>query len=443
MKNRTVRVKARYTWDRMKVSFWLAPAVLSLLAILLAWLMYALDRFIPDEILAASRLILSGDPDQMRGILVTLAATILTTTGVVFTLLTIPLSTVVAQYGSRLLRVFLADRTTQAVLGIFVGTFVYCLAAAFAILPPELEPDAPQLTATFGLFLVVASFGSLVLLVQHMSTMLQAPNIAAAAGNELIDVVSAEMPEGIVSQHPGPETLEALIEWDAFPVRIEETGYIHYIDPQLVLTLAHGRGLTIRLLFKPGDFVGRGTVVALVWPATQVNGNLGDQILDSFQIGNQRNPTQDVRYAVNQLVEIAVRAMSPAINDPFTAMTCLDYIGEGLALFLHQGEKNSYYYDLDGRLLLTLEPVHFRDLLNTAFDMLRHCSADNASVLLKMLAVIDGISREAKTTETRDELFRHVSLVLAESQAGRLVEQDLKLLRQTVEALQTKLETAG
>jgi uncharacterized membrane protein len=136
---------------------------------------------------------------------------------------------------------------------------------------------------------------------------------------------------------------------------------------------------------------------------------------------------------------MAVRAMSPAINDPFTAMTCLDYIGDGLTLFIQQGEKGSHYYDAQGRLRLVLEPVIFEDLLNGAFDMLRHCSCDNASVLLHMLEVIDGICQEARSMEARQALLRQVSLIQAESQVGKLIEQDRQLIHLSCEALQTKL----
>ena len=94
---------------------------------------------------------------------------------------------------------------------------------------------------------------------------------------------------------------------------------------------------------------------------------------------------------------MAVRAMSPAINDPFTAMTCLDHIGEGLALFIRQGERAPITIDRDGRLRLVLEPVTFDELLSAAFDMLRHASCDNASVLLHMLEVIDVIGQEAQS----------------------------------------------
>jgi uncharacterized membrane protein len=429
MKTRKLRrVKARYQWDRLKVSFWFAPVVMSVAAILFAWLMYRIDGRIPNEALQESHFILSGTPGELRTMLVGMAGTILATAGVVFTLLTLPLSTVAAQYGSRLLRVFLGDRTTQLVLGTFVATFVYCLAAALSIPPAEVDPNGPQVTATVGLFLMVATFASLILLVQHISTMLQAPNIAAAAGAELRDVVLAEIPDQVMSGADSKDESkflpDTLVEKDGYPIRVRQAGYIQYIDPQIILTLAQEHDLVIRLLHKPGHILWRDARVALVWPANRVDTELDHQIREAFRIGNGRTPTQDVAYAVNQLVEMAVRAMSPAINDPFTAMTCLDHIGEGLTLFMQQGEKSPYYYDGSNRLRLILEPVTFGELLDGAFDMLRHCSCDNASVLLHMLEVIDNISKEARSFEVRQELNRHVDLIYKESGAGELIDTD-------------------
>jgi uncharacterized membrane protein len=445
MKTRTMRrVTARFTRDRLKVSFWFAPLVMSLGAILLAWAMYWVDVHIPNELLQNNRLVLSGSVVELRGFLFTMATTVLATAGVVFTLLTLPLSTVAAQYGSRLLRVFLGDRTTQLVLGMFVGTFVYCIAAAISLPPVKVQPEGPQVTATIGLLLMLATFTSLILLIQHISTMLQAPNIAAAAGAELLDVVRAEIPDEVRSgddqRQSGQEAPDTLVETEGYLVRVRDTGYIQYIDPEYVLHLARERNLVIRLLPKPGHFVWRGAVVALAWPASLVDERLEGQIRHAFQIGNRRTPTQDVEYAVNQLVEMAVRAMSPAINDPFTAMTCLDYVGNGLALFIRQGEKSPHYFDRDGRLCLVLEPVTFDELLSAAFNMLRHASCDNASVLLHMLKVINAISQEAKSPEARQKLLRHVCLIQAESQAGALIEQDRQSIHLSVEALQTKLQ---
>ena len=454
------RVAARYRWDRLKVSFWFAPALMALGAVLLAWVMYWVDSLVPNAALENSHFVLAGTPGELRSALLGIAGTVLATAGVVFTLLTLPLSTVAAQYGSRLLRLFLGDRTTQLVLGMFVATFVYCIAAALSIPPADVAPESPQLTATLGLYLMLATFATLILLVQHISTMLQAPNIAAAAGAELMAVVSSEIPDTVTSGDGGkgesqtrsapdfqgapvaPTVKDTVMETEGYPVRARKAGYIQYIDPEIMLTLAREENLIFRLLCKPGHFVWRGGVVALVWPADRVDEQLDKLIRRAFQIGNGRTPTQDVEYAVKQLVEMAVRAMSPAINDPFTAMTCLDYLGEGLALFIRQGEQSPRYFNRDGSLSFVLEPVTFDELLSAAFDMLRHASCDNASVLLHMLEVIDVIGQEAQAPEARQLLLRHVSLIQAESLAGDLIEQDRQAIQLSGQALQTKLEGA-
>jgi len=445
MSNRKLRrITFRYKWDRLKVSFWFAPVVMSLGAILLAWLMYWVDTRIPDYFLVSSRLILAGSPAQLRTSLLSMATTTLTTAGVVFTLLTLPLSTVAAQYGSRLLRVFLGDRTTQLVLGMFTATFVYCLAAALSIPPVEVEAQSPQITASVGLLLMLGTFASLIILVQHISTMLQAPNIAAAAGAELRDVVLAELPEvSSAESQPGSDRLDSLVDADGYPVRIRQAGYIQYIDPVGVISVARENDLVIRLLCKPGCFVRVGEPVSLVWPANRLNEELEGQIRHAFLIGNARTPTQDIAYAINQLVEMAVRAMSPAINDPFTAMTCLDHIGNGLALFVRQGGKASHNYDEKGKLRLILDPVTFAELLDAAFDMLRHCSIENASVLMRMLEVIDVVGRDTDSPEARQELIRHIKLIREESETGALIEKDRQRIQQSGEALVIKLLARG
>jgi len=182
-------------------------------------------------------------------------------------------------------------------------------------------------------------------------------------------------------------------------------------------------------------------VIALVWPADRVDEELDNEIRNSFHIGNQRTPTQDVEYAVNQLTEMAVRAMSPAINDPFTAMTCLDYIGDGLVLFVKRGARSPHIYDSHGQLRVVFNPVTFDELLSAAFDMLRHASGDNVSVLLHMLKTINVISEGTKTPETREQLLRHVTLIQLESQAGSLIEEDRQSVHQSSEALKLKLKS--
>jgi uncharacterized membrane protein len=439
------RIAGRHLLDYMSVNFLFIPGIMALGAVLLAWSMYWLDGRIPNEVLNSSRFIISGSVGELRGFLFGMATAVLTTAGVVFTLLTLPLSTVAAQYGSRLLRIFLGDRTTQFVLGMFVATFAYCIFSAMGIPPVEVQPEGPQITTTVALYLLVASFACLILLIQHISMMLQAPNIAAAAGVELLAVVREtnleETRGGKYQRQTGRNPPGSLTVAEANPVRATEAGYIQYVDPESILPLAEKKDIVIRIMPKPGAFVRIGSVIALVWPADQVGNDLENEIRNTFHLGNQRTPTQDVEYAVNQLTEMAVRAMSPAINDPFTAMTCLDYIGEGLALFAQRGTISPDIYDRNGRLRLVFDPVTFDELLSAAFDMLRHASSDNASVLLHMLETIDVIGQETKTPEGRLNLLRHAALIQVESQAGSLIKEDRDSIQRSCEALQLKLKS--
>jgi uncharacterized membrane protein len=429
----------------MNVNFLLIPAVMALCAVLLAWLMFYLDGLIPNELLNTSPFVLNGSPGELRGYLFSMATTILTTAGIVFTLITLPLSTVAAQYGSRLLRIFLGDRTTQVVLGTFVATFFYCVSAAMLTPPIELKIDGPQLTATIGLYLLVLSFISLIVLIHHTSVMLQAPNIAAKTGADLMDAVHETNLAANLEDRDKLQTGRSLTDtWleaeTPHAIHGNKVGYIQYIDTDYLLHLTEKKGIVIRIEHKPGEFIWPGIVIALVWPAEAVDAIVDKEIKKTFHIGNQRTPTQDVEYAVNQLTEMAVRAMSPAINDPFTAMTCLDYIGDGLALFAKRGAISPFIYDRHGQLRLVFDPVTFDELLSAAFDMLRHASRDNASVLLHILATIDIISQETKTLDERQSLLHHVTLIKLESQEGSLIEDDRQSVSRSCEALQLKLK---
>ena len=438
------RIAGRHTWDQMSVNFLFIPGIMAVCAALLALLMYWLDGQIPNEMLNTYSFVVSSTVDESRGYLLNMGTVILTTAGVVFTLLTLPLSTVAAQYGSRLLRIFLGDRTTQFVLGIFVATFTYSVIGAIIIPSAEINPEAPNITVTVGLYLLIASFASLILLIQHISTMLQAPNIAAAAGVELHEVVSeenrTEVGGGGYIRQTETDLPDSIMERDPHLVVMNRTGYIKYIDLKSILPLAEKNDIVIRIVNKPGNFVRSGMVIARVWPAERMDAELDQDIRNTFHLGRQRTPSQDAEYAVNQLTEMAVRAMSPAINDPFTAMTCLDYIGNGLSLFVRQGPITPNIYDRSGQLRLVFDPVTFDELLNAAFDMLRHASSDNASVLLHMLKTIEVISQDTKSPDARQSLLRHVTLIQEESKVGSLIEEDRLSIYKNGEALKLKLE---
>lgn len=444
LRRRFRRLSFRQTWDRFRVSFWFVPLVMAIFAFLLARIFFLVDARIPNSELENSRFILSGNPAELRSILIGMATTTLATAGVVFSLLTLPLSTVVSQYGSRLLRIYLGDRTTQVVLGMFTGTFTYCLVTALLLPPSDQVYDLPQLTVTFALVFFLATFGSLIALIQHISTALQAPKIVAAAGAELRSTIQMMAPENADNDNQNqPVRLissKVLNGKPGYEIQTRDTGYIQSIDPERMLKLANEADLIIQLVRKPGHFVIAGDQVALAWPADHVDRRIATKLRHAFQIGNQRTPTQDIEYAICQLAEVALRAMPPGTNDPFTAMTCLDNIGAGLALYVKQDSPQSNYYDSNGQLRVIYEPANFNELLVAAFDMIRHASCDNVAVLIRMLDVMEEIGRGIQQDEQLKELLRHVALVQAETEVGNLISSDRDAIRKRCETLTNFLQ---
>jgi uncharacterized membrane protein len=321
------------------------------------------------------------------------------------------------------------DITFQFVLGAFVATIVYCLTVALAIPSSGVEYDAPQIAATVGMLLVVLTIACLILLIHHIGMSLQSPNLVASAGSELREVVLSGSQQAGQIQDVGEQadvkSLRAQIAQEGRPVYAADTGYIQAIDPQGVLDLARKDDLVIQVTRKPGHFVQPGVLIARTWsPKSILSEEVIDRVRQIYLLGNLRTPTQDVEYAVMQLAEVAVRAMSPAINDPYTATTCLHHLGAGLSLYVSQGERNCCIYDSDGRLRLIYEPATMGELLEAAFGMLRRASRDNAQVLLAMLTAIEQIAQNAPQLEVRADLLQQVRLVEAESRASAAIDRD-------------------
>ncbi|HSR32278.1 MAG TPA: DUF2254 family protein [Anaerolineae bacterium] len=163
------------------------------------------------------------------------------------------------------------------------------------------------------------------------------------------------------------------------------------------------------------------------------------QIRSCYRLGNEHILTQDIEYAVNQLVEMAVRAMSAAINDPYTAVTCLDHLGAGLAVYAEGTSPDPHLYDSENRLRVIFDPLAFSGLLDGAFNMIRHASRDNADVLLRLLDAIERVATRSSTADQRAELLRQVRLVEAESQAGSSIAWDQERVGRRCADLAAKL----
>jgi uncharacterized membrane protein len=391
--------RLHHLWDRLRSSYWFLPLAFSLGAIVLARLLLALDAAIPDSALAHSPFLYIGPAETERSTLLMVATTTLSVAGVVFSLTTVPLSVAASQFGSRLLRNFLRDTTTQITLAAYFGTFVYCLAVLFTLAPQGEIPNLPHIATTGALALALACFAILVFFVHNVAASLQAPVVI----DEVADDVERAIAAFALPKAELPFEQTNLGE----PFLARTSGYVQAIDDAALIRHAAEQGTVIQLRVQPGSYVGEGEILG--WGAS-------DDVLTMILIGSQRLPNQDIEFGLNQLVEIAVRAMSPAINDPFTAINCLDRLGVLLTHALKHGLPPQTRANAAGTLCLIRPVPTFDSLCGAAFHLIRQYSRGCAEVLIRIVDALIFIRDHAPlSAENLHTLERHAHAVLTEA----------------------------
>jgi YihY family inner membrane protein len=405
------RLRAR--WESLQVSFWFIPAVMTAIAGILAQVGVRIDESMQNDWIGKLAWVYTRGPDGARSVLSTVAESMITVAGVVFSVTIVALSLASNQFGPRLLRNFMRDRGNQIVLGTFVSTYVYCLLVLRTVSGVTENEFVPHFSVTLGIGLALVSLGVLIYFIHHVAISIQAPEIVANVANDLHEAIDRLFPDDIgqgSAEDRGLSEAKALpagFDSEAAAVASPANGYVQVVDGDQLLALASQYGLVIRICRRPGNFVVKGSVLAQVWPGDRLDDVRAEQVRDTFLFGTVQTPIQDVEFVVNQLVEVAVRALSPGINDPFTAMTCLDRLGEGLCHLAGRKVPSPFRHDEQGQLRVVAHPFTFAELANTAFRQIRHYGRSSAAVLTRQLDVITEVLEHARREEDRQALRQH------------------------------------
>lgn len=408
--------------EKLRGSYWFLPALMVILAIGLSLVTVTIDREYLDTWPEALDWIDIGDPDGARTFLSTIAGSMITVAGVVFSITIAALVQASGQFGPRLLGNFMRDQGNQIVLGTFIATFMYCLLVLRSVTDTEREVFVPHLALLVGLFLIVASAGVLVYFFHHISASLQAETVIASVGRELEMAVARLFPQEMnvsAFERPGTQGYDVLAELDqdeAGMVPAIRSGYLQAIDMEGLVALAEEHDLVLRLAHRPGDFVAKESDLVAVWPEDRLDDELESRIERAFVLGNQRLRLHDVEFMVNQLVEIAVRALSPGINDPFTAMGCVDQLSAGLTQLVKRSVPAGYHLDSSDQLRVVTDALTFTGIIDAAFDQIRQHARGDVAVTIRLLEAIAAIAPHTRTSEQRVTLARQAEMISRASQ---------------------------
>ncbi len=375
-----------------------------------------------------------ADPQGAQVILGGIAASMMTVVSIVFAILLMTLTLASMQFSPRIIVSFAKDRVTQWTLGVFLGTFCYCMAALPAARSAP-RPFAPVATVLGAMVLALACVGWLLFFIHHISQAISVNHIVHRIATETEAMIDEMMPwphHPETMQHGGVPTL--------FPEEIAlsspESGYIRFIDTKRLAALARQFRVRIRVLRRVGHFVPAGVALMMVGKGTRLAPGESEQLLAAFDFGPTRTLQQDVEFGVLQIVDIALKAISPAVNDPSTAISCVDQLSRIMIRFASRQPPEESLYDPPGVIRVHVAWIGFGRLLDAAFEQIRMYSKTDVAVSLRQLRALGDIAASTPDANYRRLLVERGARTVAGC-AERLGEEEMRELR----ARQTVLES--
>jgi uncharacterized membrane protein len=390
--------------EALRTNLWLVPAIEGVGAIVLFVVTMTVDHAAFHGQVRLPSWVISGSPDAARQILSSLAAALITVVGVVFSIMMVVLTLASTQFGPRMLRTFIRDRGTQLTLGTFVATFFYAMLVLISIG----ATFVPHLSVTVALALTAVDLGVLIYFIHHTATAIQLPAVIASIAHDLARAIDAETAAPVpktgagtgTSKCPAPDALQAALDRDGKIVAAPASGYLRFVRHATLVRIAAESGAVIQLHHRPGHFLTQGHPMATVWPP-EVADRISRRLERVHLTGPLRTLSQDIAFGIDQLVEIAIRALSPAVNDTFTALTCVDWLGDSLCKAVVSWHPDVFHRDANGDIRLITAPVSYERLVQRSFEKIRQAAGGMPAVLIRQLEVLGKIMAVAPPSRTR------------------------------------------
>ena len=424
-------LKLRAAWARLLETLWFVPSAVGLAGAALAIAMVEVSARVDAEILARFPRVFGASADSSRSLLAAIAGSIITVAGVTFSLTMGAVAQASGQYTSRILRTYMRDRPTQIVLGLFVGIFAYCLLVVRSIRSVEESRFVPSLAVVLGIVLAFVGMGALIFFIHHIASTLQVSHLLERIGRETITAVDRLFPHDVAHEASPAEETAALarlrgMQWQT--VLAKRTGYLQTIDADRLVRIAKDHDAVIRLEVRIGEFLIEGTAIASM--ASEFDSRVGrhgpgpeslperasnrkepdESIVSCFGVGTFRTIGEDAGFGVRQIVDVALKALSPGVNDTTTAVTCVDWLGAVLVRLANRRVETPFR-SAGGVVRVIATGPTFASMLALSVDEIRQNAAGNVTVLGALLHMLTRVARVSRDAGRRTLLAEHVTLV--------------------------------
>jgi uncharacterized membrane protein len=401
--------RLEFLWSNLRSSFWFVPTLIFAASVALAIGLIEMDTGQAQPWIEQWPRIFGSGAAGARNMLSTIAGSMMTVVGVTFSMTLVTLALASNQYTSRILRNFMADRITQVVLGVFGGIFIYCLIVLRSIRGGD-EDYVPSLAVFFGVVLAVGGIVILILFIHHIATAIQASSIIESVAKETMSSIDRLYPlkarEERSSSTAAPP-VAPIRDADSRKVASTRVGYIQSFDISTLTRIAQTSQTVVRIERVVGDFVVRGATLASIDSPDPSHEALADKVEAAFNIFRFRTIEQDAGFGILQIVDIALRALSPSVNDTTTGVMCVDYLSAILAHLADRTFPPRERY-CDGKLTVITKEQTYESLLSDAFDQIRNSARGNVSVLVRMLDALKAAGSATHDVQRRKALINYV-----------------------------------
>jgi uncharacterized membrane protein len=412
-------------WRReaLRATLWLVPTVMVIGVCALFVVTYAIDRAAFDGMVTLPNWINTDRSDAARQVLIGIAAAEITVAGVVFSITILALTLASQQFGPRMLRNFIRDRGIQFTLGAFVSTFVYSMLTLGSVSDQGVRGFVPDLSVAVALTLTLGSVLVLIYFIHHVATSIQLTSVVSSIARDFQTTVDdvfgqeAELSVGPVQAGLSVAEITMRMEQDGATIPATTSGFLQAVGHSRLVRIASSSNAVIRLLNRPGHFLVEGRPLAVVWPP-----EAAPAVAKAFGraevVGSHRTLTQDLGFAVDQLEEIALRALSPAVNDTFTALNCIDWLGDGLCKISARQLPSGIYRDGRGMIRLIDPVITYERLVKGAFDKIRQAGHGMPAVYIRQLQNLAKMLQYVAREEQWGVILCHAETILRASEAS-------------------------
>ena len=393
---------------RLQASLWLIPGAMCIAMVALAYVMVFSPVDIPGLEAGKYWWLFSGDAATARDLVSTTLSGIITMTSLVVSITMVVLSLASNQLGPRLIDNFLRDRQIQAVLGLFTGTVFYCLFVLRSI-NEELGADSvPHIAVTTATVLTMLCILALLFYVHKIARSIVSDTVVSHVANSLESAILRDARDG-EAHDATPQRKEYA---RTTPLSLEESGYVQVVEFDRLVELATREDFMIDIDVRPGHFVLRGSHALEILSDHEVSESTRKAIRRAFTLGQERTPHRILNTQCDELVEIAVRALSPGINDPFTAAAVINRLASALELAALNSAPVQHYTDDAGKLRVLAIPADLTDLFDTALNQIRQAARNTPAVLIQLARICGQLALVLPDDLSRRSLQAHLHKTL-------------------------------